>query len=162
MDKQITVWNTGRPYTKYGQRIAACLHEGVIVFVDVDRGLHGIIEVRKDAKYDLKTLVMHKYDNGLTSSIPEWESGEKGKVWREIRTMLTKAAEGYIEEKISINKKSIFLSRMIVCDNCDHVIPVKTGGYTMYDENKKVVGFLCDACGESVIRDNKIREIKNG
>jgi hypothetical protein len=37
----IVTFNTGRNYSKYGQRIACKLIDGIIYFVDIDRGIDG-------------------------------------------------------------------------------------------------------------------------
>ena len=45
MKTHVIAFNTGINYTRYGQRIAATrLPNGHIVFVDVDRGIDGIIK----------------------------------------------------------------------------------------------------------------------
>ena len=48
MTCDIVCWNTGRPYTKNGQRISATLIDGVIYFSDIDRGIAGQIEPSAD------------------------------------------------------------------------------------------------------------------
>jgi hypothetical protein len=78
----ILKFNTGREYTKNGQRIAATLQEnGDIVFVDVDRSICGIIRAGGFTYEDIKTLgcftqrgIMESYDrNEYTDISGGWE-----------------------------------------------------------------------------------------
>jgi hypothetical protein len=70
----VVVWNTGRHYSREGQRIAAqVLEDGRIVFVDIDRGIDGIIK-GKTIDTALAVIVMNAYDENDYSAIPVWES----------------------------------------------------------------------------------------
>lgn len=54
-------FNTGRLYTKFGQRITATLHDdGVVTFHDHDRMVDGEFKLYGD-RFD-KSVVMHAYD----------------------------------------------------------------------------------------------------
>lgn len=44
---QMIRFNTGRLYTNAGQRIAAMLVDGGILFVDIDRGIDGFISAER-------------------------------------------------------------------------------------------------------------------
>ena len=64
-------FNTGREYTEQGQRIAArLLDNGDIVFLDIDRGIDGVISANGLSKKDIeelyfnRTTIMDCYDNG--------------------------------------------------------------------------------------------------
>jgi hypothetical protein len=64
-------FKTGREYTEHGQRIVARLLEnGNIVFLDIDRGIDGVISANGFSREDVKELffnrsgVMDAYDNG--------------------------------------------------------------------------------------------------
>jgi len=64
-------FKTGREYTEHGQRIVArLLDNGNIVFLDIDRGIDGVINANGFSKEDVKELffnrsaVMNAYDNG--------------------------------------------------------------------------------------------------
>ena len=65
-------FNTGREYTAQGQRIVArLLDDGSIVFLDIDRGIDGVIApaqglTREDVKdpFFNRASVMDAYDNG--------------------------------------------------------------------------------------------------
>lgn len=56
-------FNTGRRYTREGQRIVAMLHEdGVVTFMDHDRKIAGEFDIC-DAPFDRRT-VLDTYDCG--------------------------------------------------------------------------------------------------
>jgi hypothetical protein len=64
-------FKTGREYTEHGQRISACLlDDGDIVFLDIDRGIDGVIRANGISKEDIeclyfnRTTIMDCYDNG--------------------------------------------------------------------------------------------------
>lgn len=64
-------FNTGREYTEHGQRIVArLLDDGDIVFLDIDRGIDGVIRANGISKEDIEELyfnrvtIMDCYDNG--------------------------------------------------------------------------------------------------
>lgn len=51
MTTRIITFKTGRIYTEHGQRIIAMrLDDGAIVFVDIDRSIHGVIPREKVAE----------------------------------------------------------------------------------------------------------------
>lgn len=58
-EPEVLAWNTGRQYTKEGQRIAAVRVAGGIVFVDVDRGIDGFIV---DVPFT-EARILEAYDN---------------------------------------------------------------------------------------------------
>lgn len=64
---QILTFNTGREYTKNGQRIAAARVDGGVVFVDIDRGIDGFIaDAAGSARVALtQAVVMRRYDLNL-------------------------------------------------------------------------------------------------
>jgi hypothetical protein len=75
-------FNTGREYTKNGQRIAAILQDnGDIVFNDIDRSICGIIRAGGFTLEDVITLncftqrgIMESYDqNDYTDISGDWE-----------------------------------------------------------------------------------------
>ena len=70
---KITTWNTGRHYSEHGQRIAAAEVEGGIVFLDLDRGIDGLIPLANIAR-DLRTQAQHAYDYGNYDSA--WQHAE--------------------------------------------------------------------------------------
>jgi hypothetical protein len=58
------VFNTMRPYSRHGQRIAADFHtDDTIVFVDVDRGIAGVIDPLGFNDDLTQHNVMHDYDH---------------------------------------------------------------------------------------------------
>ena len=64
-------FKTGREYTEQGQRIVArLLDNGDIVFLDIDRGIDGVISANGISKEDIedlyfnRTTIMDCYDNG--------------------------------------------------------------------------------------------------
>lgn len=64
----IITFNTGRLYTAYGQRIAACWDHGEICFYDVDRGIQGVINEQtvREHRLELKERdIMKAYDYEL-------------------------------------------------------------------------------------------------
>jgi len=73
----IIKFNTGREYTKNGQRIAATLQDnGNIVFADIDRGIYGIIDAGGLTLDDILSLncftqrvIMEDYDANRYSDI---------------------------------------------------------------------------------------------
>jgi len=57
-------FNTGRMYTAHNQRITATLHDdGVITFMDHDRGIPGELKVRPHPTISPER-VMNAYDHG--------------------------------------------------------------------------------------------------
>jgi len=82
---EIVAWNTGRQYTKEGQRIAATIYQGFVCFSDYDRMVSGAFPHTSDD--DLKDQVMDHYDNN------KYHCGMK----YETRTQL----EEYIKEHTS-------------------------------------------------------------
>ena len=58
IDKIIS-FNTGRQYSDKGQRIAAAVHNGVVIMVDIDRGLDYALP---DATLDRESI-MAAYDD---------------------------------------------------------------------------------------------------
>lgn len=67
----ILAFNTGRGYSKHGQRIAAVrLHGGKVAFVDIDRGLQYVTTVTTSKEVS-EEFVMHCYDNNLTEHLSE-------------------------------------------------------------------------------------------
>ena len=75
-------FNTGREYSKNGQRIAASLQDnGDIVFNDIDRGICGIIRAGGLTREDVITLnlftplaITNAYDkNDYTDISSDWE-----------------------------------------------------------------------------------------
>ena len=63
-------FKTGREYTEHGQRIVArLLDNGDIVFLDIDRGIDGVIRANGISKEDIedlyfnRTTIMDCYDN---------------------------------------------------------------------------------------------------
>jgi len=68
-------WNTGRPYTDEGQRIAAVVASGCVYFYDIDRGINGWYEAPTHplSKWlPLEDSVMTKYDAGeYTQGLPD-------------------------------------------------------------------------------------------
>jgi len=60
---QILAWNTNRPYTGNGQRIAACAIDNGVYMVDVDRGLSYFFR-----KCPLeRPEIMRRYDGNIDS-----------------------------------------------------------------------------------------------
>lgn len=83
-------WNTGRVYTKHGQRIAAEVLDDLSVrFFDADRGIGGVIdpddivrenEVLQKYKSDgerLRDYVMYRYDYNKYRADYDWGWHEK-------------------------------------------------------------------------------------
>lgn len=70
---KVLAFNTMRPYSPHGQRIAASrLSDGRLVFVDADRGVYGVTKAPCQL---LPHLVMAEYDSGRY--IPAaWGHGE--------------------------------------------------------------------------------------
>lgn len=61
--KKTLAFNTGRQYSKNGQRIAAgLLNDGSILFADIDRGLEYLIPAGS-ASFD-QNSILAAYDNG--------------------------------------------------------------------------------------------------
>ena len=73
MDQKIAVWNTGAQYTEHGQRIAATVVEGGIVFLDMDRGIDGLIPLANTVR-DLRAQAQHGYDYG--NYVSAWEHSD--------------------------------------------------------------------------------------
>jgi hypothetical protein len=48
-------------YTKFGQRIAADIEDGMIHFVDIDRGIDGTINASDVSQANLRTFVDREY-----------------------------------------------------------------------------------------------------
>lgn len=61
--KNIKTFNTGRPYTEEGQRIAFTRlnKSSTVAFADVDRGIFGTITVKGFLN---ETTILRNYDNG--------------------------------------------------------------------------------------------------
>lgn len=59
----VIAWNTGCAYTKLGQRIAAKRIEGGIAFVDIDRGIWGIIKDKGEPLEFSRYRIMEEYIN---------------------------------------------------------------------------------------------------
>ena len=62
MSEKIAVWNTGAHYTEHGQRIAATIVKGGIVFLDIDRGIDGLIPLANTAR-DLRAQAQFRRDS---------------------------------------------------------------------------------------------------
>jgi hypothetical protein len=73
MNQQIAVWNTGAHYSENGQRIAATVVEGGIVFLDMDRGIDGLIPLANTVR-DLRAQAQHGYDYG--NYVSAWEHSD--------------------------------------------------------------------------------------
>ena len=56
----ILVWNTGRKYSKSGQRIAATIHDDKVYFVDQDRMISGVL---RELVPLTQSAVMDAYDH---------------------------------------------------------------------------------------------------
>ena len=62
---EIIAWNTGRCYSKMGQRIAAGhTTEGDVYFADIDRGIFGKLKSTQSRAALNPTAVMRQYDTG--------------------------------------------------------------------------------------------------
>jgi len=59
MQLDIISFNTGRHYSEQGQRIAAAKHNGIVIMVDVDRGIDYALP---GAALD-RNSIMNAYDN---------------------------------------------------------------------------------------------------
>jgi len=70
-NKEIITWNTGRQYTREGQRIGATIHEGIVQFSDYDRMVSGTFP--HIPGIDLKEQVMDHYDNNKYSCSMPYE-----------------------------------------------------------------------------------------
>jgi hypothetical protein len=73
MDQKIAVWNTGAHYSENGQRIAATIVDGGIVFLDIDRGIDGLIPLANTAR-DLRAQAQHGYDYG--NYVSAWQHSD--------------------------------------------------------------------------------------
>lgn len=62
-DGQPVTWNTGRLYTRHGQRMAATFDPatGRVVFVDHDRGIQGEFLAEAPTRSTLRALVDSRY-----------------------------------------------------------------------------------------------------
>jgi hypothetical protein len=70
------MFNTGRKYSQFGQRITATLHDdGVVTFFDHDRQIDGWFKLGRYCSFN-QTEVMHWYDAGKTDGNPRsWADG---------------------------------------------------------------------------------------
>jgi hypothetical protein len=79
---KIHAWNTGRKYTRGGQKMAATIVNGLCSWVDVSRGLEGSFMARRMGgegytEEEVKSNVMYLYDRSLGSGyIPDTEVRE--------------------------------------------------------------------------------------
>jgi hypothetical protein len=73
MTEKIAIWNTGAHYTEHGQRIAATIVNGGIVFLDIDRGIDGLIPLANTVR-DLRAQAQHGYDYG--NYVSAWEHND--------------------------------------------------------------------------------------
>ena len=73
MNEKIAVWNTNAHYTEHGQRIAATIVNGGIVFFDIDRGIDGLIPLANTVR-DLRAQAQHGYDYG--NYVSAWEHSD--------------------------------------------------------------------------------------
>ena len=72
VEDHIIAWQTGRFYSKEGQRVAAAFtDDGRIVFLDYDRGIDGEMPIpsrffngAKDISPQVRDYIMHEYDYG--------------------------------------------------------------------------------------------------
>ena len=86
---KIVAWNTGKKYTRGGQKMAATIVSGLCSWVDVSRGLEGSFMARRMGgegymESEIKENVMYLYDRNLGSGYaPDTE----------VREALEKAAE---------------------------------------------------------------------
>ncbi len=70
MKKHIIFWNTERPYSAFGQRMAATkLHNHRVAFVDVDRGLQYVTTVECHGELT-QQFVMLCYDSNFVKHLP--------------------------------------------------------------------------------------------
>jgi len=61
--EQSASWQTGRWYSEMGQRVAAQVIDGTkVVFLDIDRGIDGILDRPYDDSRSLRSQVMEEYD----------------------------------------------------------------------------------------------------
>jgi hypothetical protein len=103
----IKVWNAGRRYTEYGQRIAAAQVGDTVYFVDNDRNIEGCYTVKSPevalSTDELQREVMLYYDGNNYKPIPTWT--EEGK---RIRDALVAAAlrEGQAETPPALERKT--------------------------------------------------------
>ncbi len=69
MNKEITVFQTGRQYSDKGQRIAVCeLSDSRVMFADVDRNIDGVTTIVRHRGDSVQEHVMWCYDRGHYTS----------------------------------------------------------------------------------------------
>ena len=85
--KKILKWNTGRTYTKHGQRMAALVTPFGIAFADKDRMICGLLPAQGQPVYPevmTEENVMWLYDRNLFEQTLPWELRQKLEaVWAE-------------------------------------------------------------------------------
>jgi hypothetical protein len=104
----ITCFNTKRIYTEFGQRIAAeLLPSGEVLFVDIDRGIDGLIEaprlVTLEDGQKLQQFTLSNYDNGnyycygydqrTVASLKEYAEKHAPKMPRKYHTLVEKEGD---------------------------------------------------------------------
>jgi len=92
MNKMIS-WNTGRTYTKRGQRIAAMITEWGVSFLDEDRMIDGHFPFagRELAKEEVMFAYDHfMYQHGVAPIGVTWER------MNEVRSLLMEAAKAAV------------------------------------------------------------------
>jgi len=88
----IETWNTGNLYSAHGQRIAATLLiDHKIAFLDLDRGISGILNERKPAHMSLKSFTNSEY-RALNYESSLYRAGQPYAEARELEDLLNAAA----------------------------------------------------------------------
>lgn len=88
----IEAWNTGNLYTAHGQRIAATLLiDHKIAFLDLDRGISGILNERKPEARSLKSFTNSEY-RALNYESSLYRHGRPYAEARELENLLNAAA----------------------------------------------------------------------
>lgn len=79
----ILAWNTGRTYTKHGQRMAACRTPFGIAFADKDRMISGLIQIDGMPLKEWDVMVAYDHFRFKEGGIP-WQLELKlTSVWKD-------------------------------------------------------------------------------
>jgi hypothetical protein len=84
--KFLQAFQSGREYSKHGQRIALGTVANHLVFVDIDRGINGAFtmpDLEFISNLNMQNWFMSQYDAGGYMWIPEFTSDIKAELERE-------------------------------------------------------------------------------
>ena len=140
--------NTHKPYSEYGQRIAATrISETRVYFEDVDRGVGGIMNIPYDVELDIETVVrlyeLNRYEfpiwSDYFSSFSEYEQMVKA-VQMEAHKLDVKQPDKCIPLYMCASCEAIYGVKVTECDCTVGKSPDWIEGYAVFPSRGNNLG----------------------